>query len=201
LFIVVPGALRTDNELGASFVNFFKILSGNIFIRGILCRDYTKTITHLDFWNSGYLPVMIGLLGIAILGYVIWKAEIEMKLLILFTFLIFFGALYSPQASLTMPQWEYLSGGSGGRYYFLPKLAWMISLGWLFFNSKLKFLTAFASVSLFCFVFLGLSHDWAFDKFHNYHFNKQVAEFKNMNIGETYKFKIVPGWEMSLTKK
>jgi hypothetical protein len=132
---------------------------------------------------------------------VLWKAGIEMKLLIVFTFLVFFAALASPQASLTMPQWDYLSGGSGGRYYFLPKLAWIISLGWLLFNSKLKFFTIVAGISLFCFVFLGLPKDWTFDKFHNYHFEKQVTEFKNTNAGETYKFKIVPGWEMPLVKK
>jgi hypothetical protein len=201
LFVVVPGDMRTDNGLGASLINFFKILSGNIFIRGILSRDYTKIITHLNFWNSGFLPIAIGILGIAILGYVFWKAQIELKLLILFTFLVFFAALASPQATLTMPQWEYLAGGSGGRYWFLPKLAWVISLGWLLFNSKLKFLKIFAGMALFCFAFLGLPQDWTFDKFHNYHFEKQVTEFKNTNSGETYKFKIVPGWDMPLIKK
>lgn len=201
LFIVVPGAMRTDNELGASVINFFKILSGNIFIRSILCRDYTRTITHMNFWNSGYLPVLVGIFGIAILGYVLWKAGIELKLLVVFTFLIFFAALISPQSSLTMPQWDYMAGGSSGRYYFLPKLSWIISLGWLLFNAKHKFLTIFAGTALFCFVFLGLSRDWAFDKFHNYHFEKQVKEFKNTNVGEKYTFKIVPGWNMPLTKK
>jgi hypothetical protein len=201
LFIVVPGDMRTDNVLGASVANFFKILSGNILIRGILPRDYTKIITHMNFWNSGYLPILIGILGMAILGYVLWKAPIELKLLILFTFLVFLATLASPQASSTMPQWEYLAGGSGGRYWFLPKLAWIISLGWLLFNSKLKSLTIFAGIALFCFVFLGLPQDWAFDKFHNYHFEKQVTEFKNTNAGEMYKFKIVPGWDMPLIKK
>jgi hypothetical protein len=202
LFITVSGAaVRTNHELGASVTNFFKILSGNIFIRSILCRDYTKKITHLNLWDSGYLPILIGILGAAVLGYVLWKARIELKLLILFTFLAFFAALVSPQTSLTMPQWEYLAGGSGGRYYFLPKLAWIISLGWLLFNSKLKFLKIIASVSFFCFIFLGLFRDWAFDEFHNYHYEKQAAEFKNINAGEMYEFKIVPGWKMSLIKK
>lgn len=201
LFIVVPDAPRADQELGASFVSFFQIISGNIFIRALLCRDYTRTINHMNFWNSGYLPVMVGILGIAVLGYVFWKARIELKLLIIFCFMVFFAALISPQASLEMPQWEYMASGSAGRYYLLPKLAWIISLGWLLFNAKPKLLKIFAAVSFLSFIFLGLTHDWTFDKFRNYHFDKQVAEFKKLDAGETYQFKIVPDWEMTLTKK
>lgn len=201
LFIVVPDATRSNQPLGANVANFFKILSGNVFIRGILCRDYTRKIMHLNLWDNGYLPIILGIAGLLVLGYVFWKSRIELKLLILFTFLAFFAALISPQSSLTKPQWEYMTGGASGRYYLLPKLAWIISLGWLLFNSKIKLLKIFAGLAFFSFMFFGLTKDWAFDKFHNYHFEKQVKEFEKLKTGEAYEFKIVPGWKMNLVKK
>jgi hypothetical protein len=201
LFIVVSGAMRVEKELGASAVNFFKILSGNIFLRAVLCRDYTRKIMDLVLWKQGFLPVLVGIIGVAILAYIFWKARIELKIFILYTFLIFFAALAHPDATQSMPQWEYMTGGSAGRYYFLPKVAWIISLGWLFFNSRIRFLKIFAGLFFFSFVFLGLTKNWTFDKFHNHHFKKQAAEFKNMKKGETYEFRIVPGWRMTLIKK
>lgn len=200
LFIVTD-ATRSTQPLGASWVNFFQILSGNIFLRSIFSQGYVGKIRKLALWESGQLPIIIGIVGIAVLIYVIWKAELELKLLIIFTFLVFTAALVSPQVSLERPQWEAMDGGSGGRYYLLPRLAWVVSLGWLFFNTKLKTLKIFATIMLACFIFVGLPKDWTFNKFHNYHFEKQVTEFKNTNAGEMYKFKIVPGWEMSLVKK
>ena len=202
-FIISSGmAARSEMSLGANFINFFKIISGNIFIRGVLSRKYTKLITHLEFWwDNGYLPVIIGIIGMFILCYVLWKACLEIKLLIVFTFLVFFAALASPQGSLTMPQWEYLAGGSGGRYYFLPRLAWLISILWLLFNAKIKPLRYFAGLLIFSFIFLGLKNDWTFDKFHNYHFQKQVEEFKSLELGQSFEFKIQPGWKMVLEKK
>ncbi|MDD5396682.1 MAG: hypothetical protein PHW24_01335 [Candidatus Moranbacteria bacterium] len=198
---IVNDAARSTAPLGASFVNFFKILSGDVFVRSLLGTDYVKKIIELGLWENGSLPISFGVAGVAVLGYVFWKAQMELKLFIIFAFLVFAGALSSPQVSLIKPQWDVMTGGPGGRYYFLPGLAWMISLGWLFFNSEKRFLKTFVGILLACFVFIGLPHDWVFAKYKDYHFNQQIHEFKSVKVGDQYKFRIVPKWDMYLKKK
>src|SRR6185369_3409950 len=133
--------------------SFLKIVSRTIFLRGIIGPDYTGTIMGSIYWEKGIIPAFVGIIGISIVGYVFWKAEIQMKLFILFAFMVFAGALASPQVSLNKPQWEVMAGGGGGgRYWFLPGLGWIVSLGWLFLNAKQKFLKNFAGTLLLCLI-------------------------------------------------
>lgn len=200
-FFIISDATRSVAPLGASFLTLCKILARNVFLRGILGTDYARKIAGFDLWQNGFLPVLISVVGVTAVIYVFWKAKMELKLFILFAALVFVVALASPQVSLIKPQWEVMTGGSGGRYYFLPILAWVISLGWLFFNVKYRFVKIFASICLACLIFIGLPNDYVFSKYKNYRFSQQVEEFKNTKIGETYKFRIVPKWDMYLIKK
>lgn len=198
---IVSDASRSTAPLGVSFSNFFKILAGDVFVRGILGVDYMRKVMGLEAWKNDFLPIIFGILGIFMLGYVFWKAQIEVKLFIVFAFLILAAGMASPQVSLVKPQWEVMKGGSGGRYYFFPTMAWMFSLGWIFLNAKNKSLKKIAAVLIFCWIFIGLPKDWVFDKYKNFHYEQQVKEFESLQIGQPYTFKIAPKWEMTLQKK
>jgi hypothetical protein len=198
---IVSDASRSTAPLGASFSNFFKILAGDVFVRGILGVDYMRKVMGLEAWENSFIPVIFGIFGIFLIGYVFWKARLEVELFIIFSFLILAAGMASPQVSLVKPQWDVMKGGSGGRYYFFPTMAWMFSLGWIFLNAKNKSLKKIAAILIFCWIFVGLPKDWAFDKYKNFHFDQQVSEFKSLQIGQPYTFKIAPKWEMTLSKK
>ena len=201
-FFIVNEAVRSSVPLGASISNFLKIVSRSIFLRSVIGPDYTGKIMSLKGWENGYMPILIGIIGLLLIGYVLWKAKIELKLFVVFSFLVFAGALISPQVSLDKTQWEVMAGGGGGgRYWLLPGMAWMISLGWLFFNAKYRLLKTSAGILLACFVIIGLPNDWMFTGYKDYNFGKQASEFEKTKPGDEYKFKIVPRWDMVLRKK
>lgn len=201
-FFIVNEAVRSSAPLGASISNFLKIVSRSIFLRNLIGPDYTGKIMSLKGWENGYMPMLIGIIGFILIGYVLWKAELELKLFVVFAFLVFAGALISPQVSLDKPQWEVMAGGGGGgRYWLLPGMAWMISLGWLFFNEKYRLLKIFAGILLAIFLCVGLPNNWIFTSYKDYNFGKQASEFEKTKPGDEYKFKIVPKWDMVLRKK
>ncbi|NTV41429.1 MAG: hypothetical protein HGA61_04110 [Candidatus Moranbacteria bacterium] len=68
-------------------------------------------------------------------------------------------------------------------------------------NAKNKSLKKIAVILIFCWIFVGLPKDWAFDKYKNFHYEQQVKEFESLQIGDPYTFKIAPKWEMALQKK
>ncbi|NTV41430.1 MAG: hypothetical protein HGA61_04115 [Candidatus Moranbacteria bacterium] len=128
---IVSDATRSTAPLGVSFSNFFKILAGDVFVRGILGVDYMRKVMGLEAWKNDFLPITFGILGIFMLGYVFWKAQLEIKLFIVFCFLILAAGMASPQVSLVKPQWEVMKGGSGGRYYFFRR--WLGCFPWVGF--------------------------------------------------------------------
>lgn len=201
LFINVPGAPRSDAPLGAGFLEFFKLVTGKVFISGIFGIAGYADIKGLFLWKSGTLPIVIGLISIAMLLYVFRKSIVEMKMFIIYSTLIFFAALASPQVSLNKNQWEaMLSPTSGNRYFLLPIMAWLVSICWLYFNGKRKLIRFFAGFLLVGAIFVGIPRDFFFKHYKDYGFSDQVENFKNISPGENFVFKIPPGWSMELKK-
>ena len=87
------------------------------------------------------------------------------------------------------------------RYFFLPILGWSISLVWLTLKSPHKLMRYCGAVLLACMLLVGIPGSLQFPKFNNYYFPQQVSEFEKLPPGQTYVFKTVPGWTMTLTKK
>jgi len=201
LFIVVQHAQRSDQSLGVSSGRLLKIIAGDVFVRGILGVHTLTKIMSLGIWHGGLLPLMITLAGAGMLGYVLWNARLELKLLIVFSFLILAAGLASPQVSLTIPQWKAMAEGSGERYYFFPILAWVISLGWILRNARLKSFKCVAVVFLLAMLMIGIPKSWVFASYKNHDFARQVQEFKKTGPGEVYKFRIAPEWVMPLVRK
>ena len=195
--------MRSKEVLGASFLNFFKILSGDVFIRGIFGMKYCIEITSGVIYKTEKLSVLIGMVGVFLLGYAFYKARLELRLFLIFSFLIFFASLITPQVSLVKPQWNIMANGLGeGRYYFFPHLAWIIALVFLAFSQKNKFIKFFSGFLLVCLFFVGIPNDFKIKTFKNYYFQNQVQEFEKLNPGESYTFNINPvGRQFTLIKK
>lgn len=201
LFMLDTGAPRSDAPLGASVVTFSTILGGNVFLKGMLGPQITNEIRDLRFWENGVLPIVVSVLGLAVLWYFFRKAKLEARLFVGFLFIVFLGSLISPQAHVTKPQWEVMSGGSSGRYYYLPIIGWITVLASLFILEKRAALKIAFGCCILFFTFVAVPKDFEVKKLHNYHFREQVAVFHALPQGESYTFKIPPSWKMTLIKK
>ncbi|MDD3487484.1 MAG: hypothetical protein PHF35_03875 [Candidatus Moranbacteria bacterium] len=193
---------RSQVLLGASLPSFFKIASGNIFIASLIGSDFFGSVRHLPLWENGFLPIFIGVLGITIFALVFWKSSKEMRLFLVFSLTIFTVALITPQVSAKKPQWDLMIKGAGGRYYLLPSLAWIVSLGYLLFKANNKIIKYFSLALLLIFLFVGSPRDFFNEKFKDFKFRQQVSEFEKVPSGTNFEFKIYPkGWRMNLVKK
>lgn len=200
-FFIPTVAARSTAELGASVLSLFKILSRNVFLRPVFGPDTTDVLTDLTIWKEGFLPVGLGVIGLGTLASIFRKCSLEMRLFLLNAFAILAASLMTPQVHVTKPQWPIMEGGTGGRYFLLPRLAWMISLVWLLAMTRFRLLKYMAIGLLGCYITIGIPSDWVIKEFHNYHFERQVNEFKELSSGQEYVFKINPGWKMTLMKK
>jgi len=203
-FNIVPDIPRSKEELGANLLDLFRIISWNVFTSGILGPIGVIHGPHYSYniFISVLLPIAIGFIGLAILSYVFYKAQIEMKFLLIFSFSVLAAGLISPQVSINTPQWSVMAEGGGSRYCLLPKLAWMVSLFWVLFCADKKIIRSVAGVLLIVYVLIGIPRNWVFYKYTDYHFKSQVEEFNQLKTGEQYTFIINPGkMEMILNKK
>ncbi|MBF0463901.1 MAG: hypothetical protein HQK88_01895 [Nitrospirae bacterium] len=203
IFIVNPGALRSTATLGAGVSTFIKILAGKVLMTGTFGVRTYDVVMNWHMWQSGTLPVIIATLGICLTGYAFWRGTLELKLLMSLSILIFASMLVTPQVSDVQPQWTVMLGAdAGNRYFLFPVLAWVIALIWLFVKAQNKFLKNTAGVLLVCMVLVGIPKDFFIMPYENYHFQKQVIEFKKLSPGQKYTFLINPaGWRMTLIRK
>lgn len=193
---------RSHAPLGTNFLLFFKIISGQIFVAGLLGSDFFSYMQHLALWNSGLLPVAIGISGFSMIGYAFWKSTLELRLFIIFAALILAAALVTPQVSLDKPQWEIMAATSGNRYYLFPIIAWILAIIWIFIKSTSKSMQTLAGILFALFLFWGIPKDFHYKPFIDTKYFKQVNEFKALPSGTSFDFKICPkGWKMNLKKK
>jgi hypothetical protein len=193
---------RSRAPLGASVSNFFKIISGHVFLAGLVGSDIFSSARHLSLWINGVFPILFGLFGIGFVAYIFIKSPSELRFFIAFAIIIFAAAIVTPQVSADKPQWEIMAASGGNRYYLLPILVWITSLSWIFWNEKNKFLRILSGIFLACLLFIGIPKEFNFKPFDDFKFQKQIAEFNALSSGLNFEFKIAPkGWRMNLVKK
>jgi hypothetical protein len=185
-----------------SFDNFFKILGGNVFVTSILGLNIYSSFPHWNLWAHGILPAIVSILGLCVLGYVFWKSKMELRLFLIYSFLIFAASLVNPLVSLVEPQWNCMANfASGNRYYLFPILAFLLSITFIYFNEENRCLKYAAGVLLICSLFVGIPADFIFRPYKDYDFQKQALVFEKLAPGKVYEFKINPGWKFKLTKR
>lgn len=195
-------AQRSQALSGVSIINFFKIIAGNVFICGLTGSNVYSFIRHLSWWNNGLLPIFVGVIGFALIIYVLRQCPLELRLFILFALIIFTAAIITPQVSAEKPQWGVMTTDHGDRYYLLPSLAWVATLLWIFVKGSNKKLKIFSGILIGLLLFVGMPKDYRFVPFQDFRFTEQLKEFEMLPIGSRYDFKIYPeGWKMRLIKK
>lgn len=190
----------SEQPLGATFSLFLKIVGGHLFVNSIAGdRSYSRII-NWSLWNE-VTAFFVNLFGFGLAVYAFIKANLELRLFIIFSFMIVSGALISPAITNQMPQWAAMwTPGTGSRYWLIPIFCCFVSLLYMARNAELPFIR-YVSISLLVLSLSGIASDWKYPRFQNLEFQKYAAEFESAPSGQEVSIPINPDWDMRLIKK
>jgi len=191
---------RSHMSLGATPELFVRILSGQVFLGTLIGQRGYELVVSSSAWFTLFSSA-ITLIGLVVIINALFKAPIELRLFIVLATMIFVAALISPQASDTVPQWQALYlPGNGGRYWFIPMLAFITLLVWMLSGSRSRLSQAFAVLALSIMV-TGIIVDWRHPRFTDFEFKKHAQQFEISPQGTQVMIPInPPGWSMTLLK-
>ena len=191
----------SQQPLGASFGLFLKIIGGHLFVSSIVGEKIYERIINYSLWNEG-VAFFVNLVGFGLLIYTFIKSKFELRLLIIFSAMICFGAFVSPAVSSEVPQWTVMwLPGYSLRYWMIPIFCYLLALLYLAKNAEIS-LVRYVSIALLVLASGGIAADWNYPKFKDFEFQKYAAEFENAPAGQEVLIPINPdSWEMRLVKK
>lgn len=186
--------------LGASPTLFFRIVGGQVFTQTVLGYTGYIWVSSQSFW-LGVFPVIVTLCGLIMLAYAVGRGSLELRLFTLFAAWITFGALVTPVASLTIPQWEILAlPGSGLRYWRIPVLAFILVLGYVAYQAPVR-VFKWMAVTLLLVTAVGNLYDWRYDPWEDLHWRDHAQAFMVAEPGTQVNIPIQPkGWSLPLVK-
>lgn len=200
-YLTIMQQTRVVAQLGASPKLFFKILAGQVFLSSLFGQTGYEWIMPK---HSLYLPLTVLICGISLLAllYALFKAPLELRLFIIFAASIFVTALASPVVSMNSPQWESMwLPGVGGRYWFMPMLAFVTTLIWLLSVKKPYNFRRLAIVAL-AIMLSGIALDWTYPPFADFKFGEYANKFAAAPPGSKVIIPInPPNWKMELVKR
>jgi len=200
LCLLLAWQTRSQMFLGATPELLVRILSGQVFLGALIGQGGYSWVVSSSEWR--FIPALfIALIGLMVMIYALLKGPVELRFFIIFALLTFSTALISPQASATNPQWQVLTlPGVGGRYWFIPMLAFISVLIWMLRKSsspKLRLLAMMALAGML----IGIIMDWQQPPYVDLNFKEHAHRFEGSPIGTEIVIPInPPGWYMSLTK-
>jgi hypothetical protein len=191
---------RSPMTLGATPGLFVRILSSQVFLGTLIGQRGLERIVSPSGWY-GVVSFGIAIIGLAMIINALFRGPMELRLFIIFAALIFGTALISPQVSYTIPQWQALSSpGGGGRYWFIPMLAFLTVLIWMLARSYSSKSRIFAA-SLLSIMAIGIILDWQHPRFTDFNFKDHAHRLETSPKGTIVLIPInPPGWSMSLIK-
>jgi hypothetical protein len=195
--IFMISSARPQRILGATPELFVKILSTQIFLGALIGQKGLALIYNTGLYDV--LAIVFAIAGLAALINASLKAPLELRLFILYAFLLFGAALYSPLVNKTMPQWPLLLiPGVGGRYWFTPMLAFVGVLVWSLRGSASRVSKTLAASALII-MLAGIILDWREPAFKDLNFMEHVRRFESSASGTQVTIPInPPGWSKSM---
>jgi hypothetical protein len=199
--VVLSSSQRSHAPLGATPMRFVRIIDGQFYLGATIGVNGYLDVAASHWWASVWAPLLIFVLGTSLVAYAAWKAPLELRLLLLFGALLLAGALVSPLASMTQPQWALLIiPGAAVRYYFILIVAWLCVLVWLLCRATPTWRRMLVLVLLTLTLVVGIQLDWVYPPFQDYHFARYAAQFEKVPAGTHFNIPINPNWTMTLIK-
>lgn len=191
---------RGSGYLGITLTRFFNIVGGQVFGTAIFGADSL----HLLFSRPWVTPLLT-ILGVGLMTYVFIKCSIELKLFIIYSFLILFAAMFFPTSSSSPKGLWYIlqEEGATARYFFLVHLAVFVSLVWLLYSRRYIFLKVASVVIIILALMFGIPNDFRYSQIPNLHFADYANKFQSLPKGQKERIPINPGpsWDITLIKR
>jgi len=196
--LVVNRAVRPDYVLGASVSSLARILAGQVYLGTLIGSN---ALAYHPGTRLSIFLFAVAICGTTIVIVSFIQSCLEMRLFLLFSFVLLAASLVSPivHARPGVPVWELLASAGGIHYWFLPTLAfaWCV-VYW--FNSRVLILKIVAGYLLF-FLSIGIVRDFRQPAFHDLHFSDYAARFEAAPPGSAVTIPENPdGWSMILVK-
>jgi len=199
--ILTVSQSRFHTPLGANLPLFIQIVTGQIFIAGLVGQTgYASIVRHGLMIPIIFYPIFT--IGCILIAYSFWKAELGFKMFWLFSGFVLAASLILPAASNTIPQWQIMvTPGLAGRYWFIPIIAWISLIFWMVQGRNKKLIRTIGLFGL-TFLAIGIILDFHIPAWTNHNFPNQVRMFSTVPVGTNFIFQLEPtGWIMNLHKK
>lgn len=180
-----------------------KIIGGQLFL-GSLIGENGYAWMNVESFVSYFLFSTVAIAGIVTFIYALIKAPLELKFFIIYATLILVATLGLPIIRNDKIQsfWGAMSSPSlGGRYYFIPRLAFVSTLIWMMGKQRSRQSQIIAKAALATMIF-GIIVDFRYPPFTDFKFKEYVDSFMEARKGTQFTIPInPPGWTMQLIKR
>jgi hypothetical protein len=177
-----------------------RVLAGQVLVGATLGLNQYKVVYDQPYWQGNVWPVVIAVAGLASGLYAAFRGPLVLKLFLLFAGLsfaaVFVGKQNGPDAATV-----YEIPGLGGRYYFLPMLAWLSVVVWMALTRGAP-IRVVGVLLLAATIFVAVPGDWVYPAYVHTGFYKAARSFEAAPSGTRQVFTInPPGWDLTLTKR
>jgi hypothetical protein len=141
-------------------------------------------------------------LALLLVIYAVIRSPLQLKLLILFSALIFLASLVSPTGLPPGSELKFLTRSTTGmRYWLIPMIAFITTLIWGLAKTNPLPIKIFSGLFLAAMIF-GIYLDFQHPKLIDYRFESEIKIFQDLPRGEKMAIPINPyGWSMEIIKK
>jgi hypothetical protein len=202
LTLLTTAGARLDTVLGASVSRFVRIVAGQILVPIFVGHNRLDLMAR-DPATVTALAVLITAVATLVCIYALLRGTPELRCFIFFAVLVLAAALTFPSVEPIEYQWDlFMVPGLGMRYWYIPKLAAMVTLLWLLGRQRPVTIRALAG-ALVCVMVLSAVRYCRYPPFPDFYFESYVRTFEQLPPGATGQFPLNPGgiWVMKLVKK
>ena len=196
-------ATRSAAPLDASWNDLFRIVGGQVVAAGLL-GDGWSTLFGSSWWQQSILvPLTCCVIATFLMTRAFTGGGHTLRALIILSMLVFAAALIRPQISSTQSQWPLFTHPNiGGRYAFLPIVAFHASLVFLAMKDRHIVYRWIARFLLAILLVVGVPKSWSIQPYEDVGFSAKAEEFEHALPGTTVDIPInPPGWSFRLEKR
>ena len=176
LYTIKHSPARSVGPLGAGLEPLLRMIGGDI----IGCTLFGALPIAHHAPMALIVPAAIG--GMTVYLYALRFANVELKLFILFTWLLLAAALRSPLGGGQRPLWLLVLEAYGGRYWFFPMMAFVWSLVWCVRNANHSFIRVTSQWTLVV-MLIGIAHNLVYLPFPDENFPLYAKRFQEAQPG------------------
>ncbi len=177
-----------------------RVLAGQLFLFGTVNGGKIVADAPLQSRAAAGLGALIVVIGLCIVGYVLVRAPLELKLLTVFGCAVAVAVIRRLHCD---PHWDWESLTNifyAIRYWYIPRLVLLAILVWMIGRGHASWIRAATAVAVILIVASALSN-WQYPPLTDLHFDRYAREFDHAPRGTRITIPVNPiGWSLTLVK-